>query len=69
MRRAFRSGGPDADHGRRRRHEGRSEPASDATAQARREDTGEEVKTVLDLLKEGKISVEEAERLIAALRR
>ena len=70
MRRAFRFGGPDADRGRHRRwHEERSEPASDETAEKRGEDAREEVKTVLDLLKEGKVSVEEAERLIAALRR
>lgn len=70
MRRAFRFGGRDADRGRHRRwHDERSEQASDTGAETRRDDTGEEVQTVLALLKEGRISVEEAERLIAALRR
>ncbi len=67
MRRAFRSGGADGER-RGPRHEERCEPAGDDAGAARRGDTGAEVKTVLDLLKEGKISVEEAERLIAALR-
>ena len=66
MRRAFRFGGGEH-HGPRPSREERSESAStgdDAGSGA----AGAEVKTVLDLLKEGKISVEEAERLIAALR-
>ncbi len=69
MRRAFRFGGAEGErHGPRPGHGERSEPAGDEAGGARRGDTGAEVKTVLDLLKEGKISVEEAERLIAALR-
>ena len=69
MRRAFRFGGAEGErHGPRPGHAERSEPAGDEAGAARRGDTGAEVKTVLDLLKEGKISVEEAERLIAALR-
>jgi hypothetical protein len=69
MRRAFRFGGADGErHGPRPGHAERSDPAGDEAGAARRGDTGAEVKTVLDLLQEGKISVEEAERLIAALR-
>ena len=69
MRRAFRFGGGEGERrGPRPWHEERSEPAGDEAGAGRRGDTGAEVKTVLDLLKEGKISVEEAERLIAALR-
>ena len=40
-----------------------------APSEARQEDRGEEIKTVLNLLREGNISVEDAEKLIAALRR
>ena len=69
MRRAFRFGGGDGDRRRPHRwHDERSEAAAGEPGAAGG-DAGEEVKTVLDLLKEGKISVEEAERLIAALRR
>ena len=69
MRRAFKFGGPGA-----RRHEHRrrwSEERDDAGARAetRQGDSGEQIKTVLNLLQEGKISVEDAEKLIAALRR
>ena len=73
MRRAFRFG-EDGRGGRRGRHrgprpwyEGGSEAGAGAAPDAGG-DAGAEVKSVLDLLKEGKISVEEAERLIAALR-
>ena len=69
MRRAFKFGAPGGHrHERRRRWHGEREDA-DGGAEARQEDSGEEVKTVLNLLQEGKISVEDAERLIAALRR
>jgi hypothetical protein len=68
MRRAFRFGGDGERRGSRPWHEESS--ASTATGDdAGGGDAGAEVKTVLDLLKEGKISVEEAERLIAALRK
>ena len=69
MRRAFKFGAPG---GHRREHRRRwNDEREDAGggAEARQEDSGEEVKTVLNLLQEGKISVEDAERLIAALRR
>ncbi len=69
MRRAFKFGAPGArrhEH-RRRWHDERED--ADSGAEARQEASGEEVKTVLNLLQEGKISVEDAERLIAALRR
>ena len=69
MRRAFKFGAPGAhrqEH-RRRGHDERED--ADSGAEARQEASGEEVKTVLNLLQEGKISVEDAERLIAALRR
>ena len=69
MRRAFRfGGGGDGDRrGPRRWHDERPEASAGEPGGARGAG-GEEVKTVLDLLKEGKISVEDAERLIAALR-
>ena len=67
MRRAFRFGGDGERRGPRARHEQRSDEDG-GDAGGARGDAGAEVKTVLDLLKEGKISVEEAERLIAALR-
>lgn len=70
MRQAFRfgggSGGDGERRGRRPRHERRSDAAAGEAGE--RGDVGAEVKAVLDLLKEGKITVEEAERLIAALR-
>lgn len=67
MRRAFRFGGPGA---HRREHRRRDHGSGAGTgAEARQEDRGEEIKTVLNLLREGKISVEDAEKLIAALRR
>lgn len=72
MRRAFRFGGGDGERrGPRPWHEEPSAPGAGASGEAgdERGDGGAEVKTVLDLLKEGKISVEEAERLIAALRK
>ena len=66
MRRAFRFGGGAGERrGPRRWHE---EDPEDSAGAAPGGGGGAEVKTVLDLLKEGKISVEEAERLIAALR-
>ena len=73
MRRAFRFGGGGGERrGPRPWHEEGPEAsagaAPDGAGDAERGDAGAEVKTVLDLLKEGKISVEEAERLIAALR-
>ena len=69
MRQAFRFGGAEGERrGPRPWQEERSEPESGEAGGARRGAAGAEVKTVLDLLKEGKISVEEAERLIAALR-
>ena len=69
MRRAFKFGAPGGHrHERRRRWHDEREDADGGT-EARQEDSGEEVKTVLNLLQEGKISVEDAERLIAALRR
>ena len=69
MRRAFKFGTPGGHHHERRRrwHEERED--ADGGAEERQEGSGEEVKTVLNLLQEGKISVEDAERLIAALRR
>ena len=69
MRRAFRfGGGGDGERrGPRPWHEQRSGAAGGEAGGAGGA-AGAEVKTVLDLLKEGKISVEEAERLIAALR-
>lgn len=69
MRRAFKFGAPGGhrhEH-RRRWHDEREE--ADGGAEARQEGSSEEIKTVLNLLQEGKISVEDAERLIAALRR
>ena len=78
MRRAFRFGGPGAhrdhhhEHGGHRRYERPAEDAGRAGSDAGERpqpDTSAEVKTVLDLLQQGKISVEEAEKLIAALRR
>lgn len=50
---------------------GRAEGSGDAEPQERRAATGteEEVKLVLEMLKEGKLSAEEATRLIGALRR
>ncbi|MDE0449454.1 MAG: DUF4097 family beta strand repeat-containing protein [Spirochaetaceae bacterium] len=71
MRRAFRFGGGGRRGPRPWHEEGREASAGaapDGGDGAERGDAGAEVKTVLDLLKEGKISVEEAERLIAALR-
>ena len=62
MRRAFQFDGGER-RGRRHRHAERPDAAAGEAG-----DVGAEVKTVLDLLKEGKISVDEAERLIAALR-
>lgn len=69
MRRAFKFGAPGGHRHERRRgwHDERED--ADGGTEARQEDSGEEVKTVLNLLQEGKISVEDAERLIAALRR
>ena len=70
MRRAFKFGGPGARGHEHRRHRGHEErDDTDTRAEARHEDSGEEIKTVLNLLQEGKISVEDAEKLIAALRR
>jgi hypothetical protein len=76
MRRAFRFGGPGRHehhrHGGERWHEAGAEKARAAEAgdgERQQADTSAEVKTVLNLLQEGKLSVEEAERLIAALRR
>jgi hypothetical protein len=75
MRRAFQFGGDAERRGPRPWQEERSASAATATGDdaggndAGGDDAGAEVKTVLDLLKEGKISVEEAERLIAALRK
>ena len=78
MRRAFRFGGPGAhrdhhhEHGGQRRDERPAEEAGRAGSDAGERpqpDTSAEVKTVLDLLQQGKISVEDAEKLIAALRR
>lgn len=67
MRRAFRFGGGGG--GERRGPRPRHEEGAEASAGAAPDGgAAAEVKTVLDLLKEGKISVEEAERLIAALR-
>ena len=66
MRNAFRFGGDGDRRGPRRWDDDPETAAGDAADP--RADTGAEVKSVLDLLKEGKISVEEAERLIAALR-
>lgn len=60
MRRAFRFGGPGA---QRREHRGERRRGG------HEEDRSAEIRTVLDLLREGKISVEDAEKLIAALRR
>lgn len=60
MRRAFRFGGPGAPRREHRGEHGRG---------GQEEDRSAEIKTVLDLLREGKISVEDAEKLIAALRR
>ena len=82
MRRAFRFGGDGGRRGPRPRtngrggrrpwHEERSEAAAGEAGSGAPDGAGgaagAEVKAVLDLLKEGKISVEEAERLIAALR-
>ena len=65
MRRAFRFGGGGEHRGPRPWHEERPEAPAGAAPDG---GSGAEVKTVLDLLKEGKISVEEAERLLAALR-
>lgn len=67
MRRAFRFGGPGAHRREHRRRDHGSD--ADTGAEARQEDRGEEIKTVLNLLREGNISVEDAEKLIAALRR
>ena len=78
MRRAFRFGGPGAhrdhhhEHGGHRRDERAAEDPGSAGSDAGERpqpDTSAEVKTVLDLLQQGKISVEDAEKLIAALRR
>jgi hypothetical protein len=70
MRRAFKFGGPGAGRHEHRRHRGYDErDDAETRAEARQEDSGEQIKTVLNLLQEGKISVEDAEKLIAALRR
>ena len=69
MRRAFRFGGDSGRDGPRSGHDERSDSAAADNGGGDSGDAGAEVKAVLDLLKEGKISVEEAERLIAALRR
>lgn len=63
MRRAFRFGGPGA---QRREHRGEHRRGRDDDRPGA---AAAEIKTVLGLLQEGKISVEDAEKLIAALRR
>lgn len=65
MRRAFRFGGPGAQRREQRGEHGRGEHGRGG----REEDRSAEIKTVLNLLREDKISVEDAEKLIAALRR
>ena len=53
----------------RHEHSGHGEHRRPQPAQAGAADTEEEVKLVLEMLKEGKLSAEEATRLISALRR
>ena len=67
MRRAFRAGGPGGHRREHHRHDDRRDAG--ARPEAPQEDRGEEIKTVLNLLRDGNISVEDAEKLIAALRR
>ena len=55
--------------GRSHDHDGPARKGGPRPAQADATDTEEEVRLVLDMLKEGKLSAEEATRLIGALRR
>lgn len=55
--------------GRAHHHEGPGRKGGPRPAQADAAGTEEEVRLVLDMLKEGKLSAEEAARLISALRR
>ena len=57
------------DSGRSHEHRGRGRHDSPNPAQTGAADTEEEVRLVLEMLKEGKLSAEEATRLISALRR